>query len=197
MDDGFSFWPKDLDLEYFSSRLNNLHPAIEYTFQKAKLIQSNYCQAYQVLSFLDIEVILHSDNIIETDIYYTDKTTHYYLPYNSAHPRHCEDNLPHNLAKRIIFFVSNDEKVEMKLKELKSWLKDCNYPDNVINQSLFNAKLQGLAPFTVNSKNLPFVTIYYENIDNEKMVRKIRSKLSNIQSRHLPEIFKNKNVILL
>ena len=59
----------------------------------------------------------------------------------------------------------------------------------------YNVKLPGPAPFTDNSKNIPFVTTYYENIDNEK-VMKIRSKLSNIQSRHLSEVFKNKNVIL-
>ena len=39
---------------------------------------------------------------------------------------------------------------------------------------------------------MPFVTTYYENIDNEKVVRKIRSKLSNIESRHISEVFKNK-----
>ena len=58
------------------------------------------------------------------------------------------------------------------------------------------AELQGPAPFKDNSKNIPFVTTYYKNIDNEKVVRKIRSKLSNIQSRHLSEVFENKNVIL-
>ena len=32
------------------------------------------------------------------------------------------------------YFVSYDEKVEMRLKELKTWLKDCNYSDSVITQ---------------------------------------------------------------
>ena len=107
---------------------------------------------------------------------------HDYLPYNSAHPKHCKDSLPYNLAKRIIVFVSNDKKVEMRLKELKNWLKNCNYPDSVINQLFHNAKLQGLVPFQDNSKNIPFV--------------KSRSKLSKIQSRYLSEVFKNKIVIL-
>ena len=50
----------------------------------------------------------------------------------------------------------------MRFKELKNWLKDCNYPDSVINQWFCNAKLQGPAAFTDNSKNIPFVTTYYE-----------------------------------
>ena len=77
----------------------------------------------------------------------------------------------------------------MRLKELKTWLKHCIYPGSMINQSFYNAKLQGPVPFTDNSKNIPFVTTYYENIDNEKLVRKIRFK------RHLTKVFKNKDVI--
>ena len=148
------------------------------------------------MNVLNIEVILHSNNTVETDVYYKDTNAHNYLPYNSGHPKHCQDNLPYNLAKRIINFICNDENIEMGLKEWKNWFKDCNYPDSIINQSFYNAKLQGPDPFKDNSKNIPFVTTFYENIDNEKVVRKIRSKLSNIQSRHLLELFKNKNVIL-
>ena len=77
----------------------------------------------------------------------------------------------------------------MRSKELKNWLKDRNYTDSVINQSFYNAKVQGPVPYTDNSKNIPFVTTYYENIDNEKVVWKILSKLSNNQSRHLSEVF--------
>ena len=90
---------------------------------------------------MDIEIILHSDDTVETGIYYKETNEHGYPPCNSAHPKHCKDNLPYNLAKRIIVFVSNDEKGEMRLKELKNWLKDCNYPDSVINQSFYNPTL--------------------------------------------------------
>ena len=141
------------------------------------------------------EVLLHSDNTVETDIHCKNTNPHNYLPYNSAHTNHCKDNLPYNLAKRIIVFLSNDEKAEIRLKELKNWLKDCNYPDSVINQSFYNAKLQGPVPFTDNLKNIPLVTTYYENIEIEKIVKKIRSKLSNIQSRHLSEVPKKKVVL--
>ena len=39
---------------------------------------------------------------------------------------HITVHIPYNLANHIIVFVSNNEKVEMKLKELKNWPKDCN-----------------------------------------------------------------------
>ena len=47
-------------------------------------MQSDHFQSYQVLNFLDIEVIL----------YYKDTIAHDYLPNNKAHPKHCKDNLP-------------------------------------------------------------------------------------------------------
>ena len=101
--------------------INNLHPASKRTFEKAKLIQCDHSQFYQVLNFLDFEITFHSGNTVETDVYYKDTKTHDYVPYDSAHPKLCKDNLPFNLDKRIIVFVYNAENVEMKLKELKKW----------------------------------------------------------------------------
>ena len=54
---------------------------------------------------------------------------------------------------------------------MKNWLKDCNYPDSVINQSFYNAKSQGSVPFTDNLKSIPFVTTSFEN-DNEPYINK-------------------------
>ena len=70
MDGRFNFLPKHLDFKYFSTCLKNLHPAIKYTFEKTKLIQSDHSQPYQASNFYNIEVILHSDNTAETVIYY-------------------------------------------------------------------------------------------------------------------------------
>ena len=56
--------------------------------------------------------------------------------------------------------------------------------------------MHGPTRSTDNSKNIPVVTIDYENIDKGKVVREIRSKLPNIQSRHPSEVFLNKSVIL-
>ena len=53
-------------------------------FEKAKLIQSDHSQPYLLLNFLNIEVILHSGNTVETDIYLKDTNEHDYLSYNNA-----------------------------------------------------------------------------------------------------------------
>ena len=122
-----------------------MYSKIRYTFEKAKVIVQNseFCQ---VIKFLDVSVILHPDCTVETGIYYNDTDAHGYFPYDSAHPHHSRDNFANNLAKRIIVFVSNEEKTEYRLKELKNWLKSCKYPGNVINRAFRNARLQGPAP---------------------------------------------------
>ena len=78
-----------------------------------------------MINFVDVSVILHSDCTIEADIYYKDTNTHDYLPYDSAHPDHSKDNVPYNLVKRIVVFVSNEKKIEYRLNELKNWVKSC------------------------------------------------------------------------
>ena len=134
-----------------------------------------------MINFLDVSVILHSDRTIETDIYYKDTNAHDYFPYNSAHPDHSEDNVSHNLAKRIIIFVLNEEKIEYRLNDLKIWLKSCKDFKNVINRAFRNARLQGPASLKTNSNNIPFVTTYYDNVNNNGKVKKIRRKFNFIQ----------------
>ena len=70
------------------------------------------------MNFLGVNVILNSKNEILTDVYYQDTKTHDYLPHESAHPESWKKNVPYNLAKRIIVFLTDPEKVELRLNEV-------------------------------------------------------------------------------
>ena len=110
MDDGFLLWPAMLNFDSFIVCLNNLHPSINYTYEKAKVTRDEKGNLVQILNSLDVNVILTSKNEISTDVYYTDTNTHNYLPYDSAHPESCKKNVHCTLAKRIIVFVTELEK---------------------------------------------------------------------------------------
>ena len=71
MDDGFIFWPKHPDFNSFSVCLNNLHPAVKYTFEKV-IVQNS--ESYQVINFVDVSVVIHPDHTIETHIIKTGHT---------------------------------------------------------------------------------------------------------------------------
>ena len=172
--------------------MNNLHPSIKYTFEKSK---REGCYSY--LEFLDIKVILHPDNTIERDIFYKSTNTHDYLSFYSAHPDHIKKNVPYNLAKRIIVFVSDDKRTIIRLNQLKEWLLKCDYPENFINKAFHNAKLQGPAPRPKNkTKTIPFITTYHDNIDNQSLVSNIRHKMGQAQSNDLKYIFDYAHIIL-
>ena len=85
------------------------------------------------------------------------------------------------------------KKLILILNELKNWLKNCKYPENVINRAFRNARLQSPAPLKTNSNNIPFVTSYYDNVNNNEKVKKIRRKFNDIQSDHLKKVLKNSN----
>ena len=125
MDDGSTLLPKTIKHDKFLSCLNNLNPDIVFTIEPATNTIID-CKPVQKLNFLDITIILYENGKIETDIHYKPTNSHKYLNYNSFHPIHCKDNIPFNLAKRIIVFVTNSDKMELRLRELEAWLIECN-----------------------------------------------------------------------
>ena len=140
MDDGFNFWPLKLNFENFKSCLNNMHLSSKFTFENPEIVYENE-KKVQFLKFLAVKIILQKGNSVETDIYYKPTYTSDYLPCDSTHPDHTKNNIPYNIAKTIIVFVSNPEEVIIRLDELRQLLRKCKYPEHGISKSIFNAKL--------------------------------------------------------
>ena len=196
MDDCFIIWPSHLSFHNFIKCLNNMHPSIQYTFEKAKIVNNDIHSFTKVLNFLDVKIILHENGNIDTDIYYKDTNPHDYLPFDSAHPDHIKNNIPFNLAKRIIVFVSDKKIMDERLKELKLYLLKCGYPINIISKAFHNAKLQGPSPKPQKEELIPYVTTFHQNIDNNLLVNSINQKISSIRSPNLKNVFQNSNIIL-
>ena len=117
--------------------------------------------------------------------------------YGSHHPNHIKYNIRFNLAKRILIFVSDEQKVTLRLKELRKWLLNCGYPESVIDKSFFNAKLQDPANKPANSKNiLPLVSTYYSNFDMRNIVKTINLKLKQSPNESIKEIFGETQTVL-
>ena len=132
-------------LIHFFAILNNLNTNIQFTIEANSKYFKIGCNV-QELPFLDVLVILRDHKHFSTDIFYKETNSNFYLDYNSHHPKHIKDNIPYGLAKKIIIFVSDDQRAPFRLQQMKSWLLKCNYPLKIINRGFHNAKLQGPAP---------------------------------------------------
>ena len=53
MDDNFLLWPSNLNFDHFRFCVNNLHPSIRFTFDKAERINDKKGEELQILTFLD------------------------------------------------------------------------------------------------------------------------------------------------
>ena len=113
---------------YINNLLNQLCKDLEFNLESTG----------ESMNFLDIKII-KINNKLETDIFYKPTDTKQYLNFRSCHPRHVKRALPYNLARRICTIVSNDEVKVKRLEELSDSLVRCNYPKNLINDSINKA----------------------------------------------------------
>ena len=155
LDDVFILWNRDrYDLNKLNEILNTLHPDLNFTNENNQ----------HELAFLDVKII-NNRGKLETDLYHKETDSRQYLPFSSCHPRHIKTNIPFCLARRICSIVSNDNKRQQRLDELKEILKEQQYPQSIINTGIEKAKnltIQELR--TVKTKTdeniIPFVSTF-------------------------------------
>ena len=197
MDDGIVALPKSVDIKLFQDIFQSLDDNIKFTFEEAQLERLCNGEMGKTLSFLDVALILHRDGSVETDVFYKTTNSHDYLSFDSHHPKHTRENVPYNLAKRIVVFCSNHEREKYRLSELKQWLIECGYPEAVIDRKFHNAKLQGPAPEPKNPGNvIPFVSTFYSNYKCNNITHAANTLLKSCHSEHMREVFGDCNVIL-
>ena len=124
MDDGTTLFPGEINVEVFLSLLNSMHPAIQYTMEKAKKLWIEG-KLVQMLVFLSLLIFLDENGHIWTDVFYKQTNTHDYLHYHSHHPEHIKKNIPHVLAKRIIILTSKEAAMEKNLSDLRKCVSRC------------------------------------------------------------------------
>ena len=198
IDDGFILWPKGLLIDTLLILLNSLNPSIQFTLEKARRYTKDN-QHYQELAFLDILVMVINFLKLTTDIFYKETNSHFYLDYHSHHPQHMKDNIPYSLAKKLVCFIPNEERLELRLNELKNWLLKRNYPSQLIDKKIHNAKLQGPAPAPQPQNNtnnrLVFTTTYTSNFSHKNTIQQINSLFHLPRTERIKSVFNNFSVM--
>ena len=84
--------------------------------------------------------------------------------------------------------MSDEEKMNERLSELKTWLLSCSYPLTIVEKAFFNAKLQERAPVKEEIVIL-FVSTYYSNFNSKSISITANSLLSNVKGDRLKKVF--------
>ena len=195
MDDGIILLPADIDEHIFLDLLNSMHPKIKFTLENS-YEERLHEKIVQCLNFLDIKVILHENHSITTDISYKSTNSHDYLHYDSFHPKHIIENIPYNLAKRILIFVSDERTMQKRLQELRVWLTRCKYPQHTIDKAVHNASLQGPSNKpTDKNKVIPFVTTHSSNFDFNGVIKTAKEMLKSVKTPALKNKLQGINIV--
>ena len=160
LDDIFLKWRKSLGdpMEFFNV-LNGINDKINFTIEIGDKIP-----------FLDVLFELKEDGSLKTDIYYKQTDMHNYVQFGSFHPHKTLTNIPFSLARRICLIVSEKDRRDFQLGELKGFLLKKKYPEAVIVSSILRAVqlnredlLNNSNTFTSlnESLNIPFVYTNY------------------------------------
>ena len=93
------------------------------------------------MPFLDVLIRISTNNNIITDIFSKDTNTHKYLNFRSSHPKHIKINIPFNLASRIITITNTEELRDTGLRELRLYLKNQQYPEEIVEHGIQEPRL--------------------------------------------------------
>ena len=89
------------------------------------------------------------------------------------------------------------EKVKLRLNKLKTWLESSKYSDHIISSVFYKAELQSPASKAKNNfNNIPFVTAFHKDTDNEIIMKNIERKIENTPPDCLKGIFPESNTFL-
>lgn len=194
IDDGIMVLPKSISTETFLEVINSMHPSIQYTVSTDVRHPIDGI-VYMCTNFLSIKVLVGPNGTVEFDVYYKDTNAHDYLSFDSHHPEHTRTNIPYVLAKRIIVISSKDSWVERNLRNLKHYLLQRQYPEDVIEKGFHNARLQGPAQQTSNIKVVPMITPFLGNLDSSNIVGATRDLIQASSNQRLNDAFKDTKLV--
>jgi len=127
IDDIFLIWEHSRsELDTFLTHLNTCHHSIKFT--------SEISDAQ--INFLDTTVKLDANNKLYTDLFCKSTDSHNYLRFDSAHPSHCKNSLPHSQFMRVRRICSRLEDYDRNAIMLGKHFLRRGYPSEKIQEAL-------------------------------------------------------------
>ena len=91
------------------------------------------------ISFLDIQFAFDSNGDLQTDLYVKPTDSRAYLNFASAHPKHIFSGIVYSACFRLRRIINNQDRLKIRLDELRNCFKNAGYPDSLIDPSIRKA----------------------------------------------------------
>ena len=108
--------------------MNVIDPSINFTMEHSD-------SSVKFLELLVYRANLGFKTVVQSKC--TDSNT--LLNYKSSHPRHCRDNIPFNLARRVVALTDDEDKAKEQLAALSLKLINAGYPVGLVHSAVQNA----------------------------------------------------------
>ena len=101
--------------------------------------ESSVGQTNSFISFLDIQFCFDSEGDLQTDLYVKPTDSRSYLNFGSAHPKHIFSGIVYSGCFRLRRIINNQDRLKLRLEELKKCFQNAGYPDSLIDNSVKKA----------------------------------------------------------
>ena len=129
LDDGIILWDKRLcNFDRVFEILNSMDPSISFTLERSN---SN-------LKFLDV-LVYKTESGFKTVVQGKDTDCDTFLNFASSHPRHCRENIPFSMARRVKTLTDDTELASQEMEKLSVKLKKSGYPIGIVNSAVQSA----------------------------------------------------------
>ena len=183
LDDGIIFWDKRLgEFRDILKHMNSIDQDINFTME----------QNDSSLKYLDV-LIYKTSSGFRTIVQTKNTDSESILNFNSCHPRHCRENIPFSMARRVKALTDDPDLAANQLDILSKRLIKANYPIGLVRSAVQNAMalstsdLRKPKKFDEVDSVLPFVHTYdpsCPNLFNE--IKNITSRLfTSLECKHI------------
>ena len=131
LDDGMIFWDKRLcNFDCIFEILNSMDPHISFTLERSE----------SKLKFLDV-LVYKTMTGFKTVVQGKDTDSDIFLNFASSHPRHCRENIPFSMARRVKTLTDDEELATLEMNKLSVKLKKSGYPVGIVNSAVHSAMM--------------------------------------------------------
>lgn len=102
-----------------------------------RIDKSSVGQTNSFILFLDIQFCFDSEGDLQTDLYVEPTDSRSYLNFGTAHPKHIFSGILGCFCLRRI--INNQDRLKLRLEELKKCFQNAGYPDSLIDNSVKKA----------------------------------------------------------